>query len=422
MTDKGSNLTDKGNDSTPDTGLNPVLPGGLIPLTEWSLPAASVQHTLKDALRTAWGRVQESLQPSDDDFRVDEGIASLSPYQLRRFAPDPDWELRSQSLGIALDERVEQARDATLALVAPPHSGLHRPLLALAEKRQWTIIHPPESLLLSEHEAAEWWQRQPMAGPWLITELGHFWLRHRSGLALLKAFFVALADGRFGPGVVGCSSWCWSFWQRYLGSLPVAACTPAPLYEAELACWLTALPGYANARSLAVRTSNSGHWVLPPKQEGDDRSRKFSSLLKDLAALSRGNPGVALALWRKALRAKPDESLEQSTTQDAESSPWSGGRECWAVPLDQLPLPTLSPTAPRSATAILHALLLHDRLPEASLALVAGLSAAELAVQLRALCRSELVEQTESGWQVTACGYPAVRRQLQSTGYPVDGF
>jgi coproporphyrinogen III oxidase-like Fe-S oxidoreductase len=73
---------------------------------------------------------------------------------------------------------------------------------------------------------------------------------------------------------------------------------------------------------------------------------------------------------------------------------------------------------------VLHGLLLHNGLDAASLESVTGVSAHELSLMLSRLNRAELVvyDQSCGHWQVTAIGYPAVRRHLQSWGFPVDQF
>lgn len=83
---------------------NPALPGGLIPLAEWRLPASSVQHALKDGVRSAWGRLRQGVKT--DEIGIDTGaeITRVSQLQLRRLAPDPDWSVRAKALAAALDE------------------------------------------------------------------------------------------------------------------------------------------------------------------------------------------------------------------------------------------------------------------------------------------------------------------------------
>lgn len=358
----------------------------------------------------------------DAGFTAAADITTVSQLQLRRLAPEPDWSMRAMALGMALDEAGPgpTSNGTTAFLVAPPFSGLDAPLWRLAEARQWQVIEPPEELGMGPEEAAAWWNAQPLDRPWVIPELAKFWLRHYAGLALVKELFNRVTLGHTAPGIVGCSSWCWSFWYRYLSDLPVTVYTPAPMRAEELSVWLESLPGDGSGLPLRVRKSNNGYWVLPLDEPNAANGARLSTYLKDLAALARGNPGVALAIWQRALRVRPDEALPEGEAGPAKATV-AGHRDCWVVPLDQVALPSVS-TISRPAGLVLHAVLLHSGLNRQRLALVTGLSPGEVEGALGYLERYDLVVNQDEAWQVTPQGYPWVRRRLQSEGYPVDGF
>ena len=65
-----------------------------------------------------------------------------------------------------------------------------------------------------------------------------------------------------------------------------------------------------------------------------------------------------------------------------------------------------------------------SRLDASHLQLVTGVAEHEAGFVLARLARADLIEQQSSGgrWQVTAQGYPSIRRHLQSWGFPVDTF
>jgi hypothetical protein len=69
-------------------------------------------------------------------------------------------------------------------------------------------------------------------------------------------------------------------------------------------------------------------------------------------------------------------------------------------------------------------LLLHDGLNTEQLALVTGMQKQDIALTLDRLIRAELVGRAEASdvFRVAPLGYPAVRKNLQARGYPVDGF
>ncbi|MDC0661618.1 hypothetical protein [Marinobacter sp. SS21] len=348
-------------------------------------------------------------------------IAAVTQLQLRRLAPEPDWQARASALANALEEAAPGQKLArSVLLVAPPFSGLCQPLGLLAERYGWQVIEPPEDLLMSPDAAAVWWDRQPLDQPWVIPELAKFWLRNYAGLAAIRELLNRVASDQCAPGVVGCSSWCWSFWQRYLPDLPVTVQTLAPMGAEELAVWLESLPGNASRPPLRVRMANNNDWVIPLKDRPALGAGRHSTYLKDLAALSRGNPGVALAIWQRALRARPDDA-QLAGDGEAASPTGTATRDCWVIPLEQVSLPEVS-TVSRPMTSVLHSILLHAGLTTDRLALVTALTSLDVLRALRWLERYELVANGEDGWQVTAQAYPWIRRQLQGEGYPVDGF
>lgn len=406
--------------------LTPAPVEELVSLSSWQVPAASVRRTLREALTTFAGHFREPFQDGASTFEVESDIESLSPYQLRRFAPDPDRQCRAEALAEALDRRRGEGRkvaEGMSFIVTPPYSGVAESLTLIAEQRQWRVISPPDNLLLSEAEAEAWWDEQALSdGCWVIPELARFWLRHRSGLALLTALFGRLAAMAQVPALIGCSSWCWSFWVRYLPCQSLYPLTLPATTSAKLEVWLASLPGRRQASSLRVRQTNNGHWVLAGDVDTEANGFKRSGLLRDLAAMARGNPGVALALWRKSLRARPDECLSEDEQSDELTAVQPGERKCWVIPLDQLTLPLVPAGASREVTGVLHTLLLHGDLDEPGLKLALSLRETNLRLALQHLARHELIECSDERWQVTALAYPSVRRTLQGSGYPVDGF
>lgn len=408
-------------DVTTDTQSEggPALPGALITFAEWKQPAGSVQGTLKDAVRNAWRVVKDGLRPHEEHLDEVCDTASLSERQLARYAPVPGWGSRSAGLGAALDE--VRADAAVKVVVAPPFSGLVEPLELLAKNRGWRIIEPPRDLLMSPRDAASWWQEQSAETPWVIPNLARFWLRHRSGLALVREVLTRVACNDQGEGVIGCSSWCWEFWVRYMPELAISPHTLAPLDGELLARWFAALPQGRLAHPLSVRMAHNGHWALLP-EGADDDSDKRSSFLKDLAAKARGNSGVALAIWRVALQARPEQESEDEAPEGKTETTALETCDCWVLPLEQIRLPAMPGSSTKKLTQILHSMLLHTRLSEQRLALTTGLSEYDVGVCLSTLKRAELVVRNDAGWSVTVLGYPAIRQHLQSDGYPMDRF
>lgn len=410
------------NDALHQTIL-PELPGGLIPIEEWRLPETSVHRSIRGALRNAWGQLRAGIAPDNEAFDSLDDLPVLSQLQLERFAPDRDYARMAMLLLESVEESA--ADDPVTFLVAPPFSGIHKALQVLAEDTHGAsrqLITPPDNLLLSAGDARAWWDACDLTKPWVIPELSAFWLRHRSGLELIRELLRRVAAGRAGEGLVGCASWCWQFWSHCLPDARFQALTPAPMHGELLGHWLNDLASRRNRQGVVARMSDSGLWVLPAAPDQLDEGQKAASLLRDLAALSRGIPGVALAIWQKALRARPEE--EQQTRDSQDDHHPATRPACWVAPLEKLSLPSMPVTEGRGAALTLHALLLHDALNEDRLELVTGLPGHEVALVLNRLRRADLVafHEDQDNWRVTPLGYPAIRRQLQSDGFPVDPF
>lgn len=399
----------------------------LVAMSDWSLPASSVRRTLTEALRHGLNQLRNGRLSADQLFDQLPDVSPLSGAQQARLASEPDWDNASLALAAELHERWRETPDwqSFSAIVAPPGFGLPEQLSALARRLGWQVIAPPDDLRMTDSQARDWWSGVDFTQPWVIPELSHFWLRHRDGLALIRQLLDRLARGSVGAGVFGCNSWCWSFWSHCLDSLHFSVLTPPALDGEALAHWLPSLASGKSGAALQIRNTDTGHWVMPALAGAKHADRRDTAYLRDLAAMSRGIPAVALALWRRALRLAPEPESGQPDTDQAERLTDAGQGHCdgWVAPLDALTLPQLPPPSPsRAPMLLLHALLLHDGLGEGDLMLVTGLSCSDVSLSLNTLRRFELVTDCPRGWRVSPLAYPAVRRQLQSDGFPVDGF
>lgn len=426
-------------DKTSGNEADPCLPGGLIPAEQWTLPEASVRRSLKDAVRHALTQLQ-AVSRAEEPFESMDELPELSAGQRRRLAPEPDYARQAEAIACSLQHaRSEGALSRKVTcLVAPPFSGLQQALGWLSQPGQsvlnkggavWTVITPPETLLFSEQDAKAWWDKQDVSGPWVIPELADFWLRCLSGLTLVRELFRRIASDAVGPGIVGCSSWCWRYWEHYLEGSHMSPWTPAPLDSERLGEWLTFLASGRDGSPVIARMADDGLYVLPVAgadstgKNKRQKKRKHSSFLRDLAAESRGNPGVALAIWQRSLRARPEEDARPDEDEE-KAGRQSQSVDCWVVPLKRLSLPTLPQGKTSVVGFVLHGLLLHNGLDVPSLEVVTGVSVYELSLVLSRLERAEIVrcDQVDERWHVTPIGYPTVRRHLQSWGFPVDPF
>lgn len=418
------------------------MPRGLIPVEQWRLPEISVRRSLKDGWRYALARIRSGVMAENEVFESLDNLPELSIAKLEAVAPQPDFLALAGTLSSALEERRSNdlAGQGVTLLVAPPFSGIRSALECFPRMemrdggegradgeggavKQWSLIIPPENLLLDDQGARQWWDRQDLSRPWVISEMADFWLRHLSGLALVRELLRRVAAGGLAPGIIGCSSWCWQFWSCYFEDAHFAPVTTSPLAATELSAWFESLAAGAGDKPIAARMTDDGSWVLPVADGNDEKKRKHSSFLRDLSSVARGNPGVALAIWRRALRTRPEQEVD--TKESGGVSPDGGAAaRVWVVPFDQLGLPTVPQSQSDNAGLLLHALLLHDGLNASDLQLVTSVTEYEAGFVLTRLARSELIEQEASDgrWTVTAHGYPSIRRHLQSWGFPIDTF
>ena len=151
-----------------------------------------------------------------------------------------------------------------------------------------------------------------------------------------------------------------------------------------------------------------------------------SSFLKNVAAYSRGIPGIAWAVWRRSF------GFVDTTAEDAKRATERSPRRLrmvnsaypiWVKPWSQLNLPGFPIQRPSlGLLMVLHTLLIHGGLWSRIFPELLPLSPMEILEYLYLLEASGLVESDQGFWRVTPAGYPAVRQALQSEGYLTDAI
>lgn len=225
-----------------------------------------------------------------------------------------------------------------------------------------------------------------------------------------------------GNGIIGCDSWALAYLKHVLpGRLPDAWVAQA-FDDRRLSGLFYELASTRFQKSILFRQTDNGKFVLPvdPEHAGPETAgTETSAFIDQLAAHSRGIPGIALCLWRKALRKEPDKTISDTALSE---TPSDMKTTLWVLPWEKLDPPALpSPISPESSI-LLHSLLLHNGLSQAMLAEILPFSPNVITRMAVLLKDAGLVEENENLWQVTPSGYPIVRQYLNGEGYLTDQF
>lgn len=390
-----------------------------IPTAEFSLPSGTLQTTFKTRLmsflhhRTPSEKMDELLKPESLEF--------LSTYMLDRLVPPVDLKTEALSLDPALMPWCEGQHKKVILILNVPHSGNGEILKYWAAEHGFRIIDPPSpSALLSSDDS--WFEQFDNNDPcWVLPELEKCWLRHETGLYLIRNFFRRLFSGMLGFGVVGCGSWAWSFFSHALSVSAPVSLVAKPFDSEKLETWLSALASGKNRLPVRFRQADNGRQVLsaPSKDTSDDENKKEQSpFLRDLAAFCYGIPGVALAYWRSSLQAEPDAlDLEKGDAQAA-----ADYSTVWVKPWMNVEKSGLPQKLERNHAFVLHSLLLHDALDMDTLSKLLPLRQHNFGQTMYDLSDNGLIESSEDQWRVSAKGYPVVRRFLKTEGFLSDDF
>ncbi|MCA9134944.1 MAG: hypothetical protein KDA45_17365, partial [Planctomycetales bacterium] len=338
----------------------------------------------------------------------------LSLDWLQAACPHFQWSQAAESLSESLGEAwfADTCPERPLrVLVGPPGSGIRRVLQELAEVRQLRLLPAPQAeeiLASAPGDTALLRSAEPDAGEILvIPNLECWYLRHPNGLALVRNLVEWLSGFR-GRVLVGCDSWAWAFLQRAAGieDLLGEPQTLASFNARRLDAW------FRDTLELplpAFRQRGGAEAVFPLADDEGARPAgraegEVSSLIRSLAVRARGNPGVALALWRTSLReretsdsagASKVSGAEQAAGKDkataTETPPSTPSSDVWVVPSAKLDMPQFPADYDRIHRFVLHALLLHGGLTLPLLAQLLPFARHELQRRVRGLHRAGLL-------------------------------
>ena len=389
--------------------------------SDFAAPSGTVQQTVRTGLTGFW----ESLRRRDGDdesvFEPIDNLHALPELLLRRTVPLLDDTAAGNALRACLQPWLDRDNDEQPAVVVlgPPHTGGQEALRAWQAERGWRLIEPPtpEQILAQD---LDWLDALADSDgrPWVLPALDKLYLRHTSGLALVRTLFDRLWRHEYPHGVIGCDSWAWSY-LRYVwqGRMPQTYALQA--FDRErLAMWIAGSVQGGGRKRFVFRQADDGAYVLPPDLEPDaGKTHKSSRFLEELAVYSHGNPGVSATIWRQSLQAEADIQVEPP---DEEST---AQVTIWVTPWERVKHPMLPSTLPRrEMTMVLHTLLLHGGLSTEILPQLLPLSTNEIMQTMVTLQSAGLVDAGDDCWRVSALGYPVVRQVLKEDGYLIDSF
>jgi hypothetical protein len=251
----------------------------------------------------------------------------------------------------------------------------------------------------------------------VLPALERCFLRHAAGLSLARQILDRAASGRLGTGLIGCDSWAWAYLQRVFPVPQLPALTLQAFDGRRLTELFLRLSLSNGAGAVRFRNARTGASVLPDPEALESGSFDVSRELRQLAAHCRGNPGIAWRYWRQRLRAEPEsEEAERSSEQEQSPAEWV----VWLADLMEEQVPPAEQAD--DAVLILHALLLHNGLPDWLLPELLPLPTAQIASLLWRMEALGIVELADERWRVAALGYATARRMLRERTYLVDAF
>lgn len=374
----------------------------------------SVKRSFLSVVRRIAGTAPSESSPLDPE----EDLHVLTGEQLDRAVPAPDWVEGAAALQERLRPWLEAERPSkpVVFYVAPPHAGRNELLAQWARHADIAVVEEAtEDQILSVDGG--WFRSWPKADRWLLPRLERCFLREAEGLDLVRELLAQMLSGELGRGVIGCDSWAWTFLQHvWLGRPSFTICAQA-FDAARLKDLFSRGFGGETGAAPDLRQADTGAYLLS-EQSDETHRRSTNAFWRRLAARSRGNPGVAIAYWRRALRTLPEREIEDNESEERRLR-----RETiWVTPWEDLGQPAMPGEAGETASFVLHALLLHDGLRIDRLAAILPSDRTAITEALLFLAEADLVTCEGEYWQVTAYGYPVVRSALMANDYLCDPF
>lgn len=383
-----------------------------VPPEDYAVPAVQMHK----AAGKAWLSLQNLFRRKNSaaTFKAEQDLHALSEVRLEHLVPPLPWDDAAAALDASLPDWLAAGSSATCVkfVVGQPFCGHAEIVSLLGARHRATEVAPPsiEQILSNDESWLEGWPLPETF--WVLPKLEHCYLRHASGLNLVRRLLCLATNGDLGQGVIGCDSWAWAYLQRIF-PLPQAAAITLQAFDAKRLQNLL----YDQMTSRAQQkihyfNAKNNQEILGPSAEQGQLQKEFV----ELAAHCRGNVAVATTYWRQRLRCLPDEEA----AVDDEKTAMRPGEQVWVAGMP--PEPELPIGHEEDFFLLLHAMLLHGGLSESLLGELLPFSAIRGLGLLAQLQQSGIAYCADGRWQVREMAYARVRRLLSARDYLTDLF
>lgn len=392
---------------------------GFVRRTQHRPPSGPAAVEVRARLLRFWRAVRRRLPGREEAIDTPRELDRPSTKALGRLVPSLDAAAGAEALAEALGGWLDGRADglATRVIVAPPGSGGERMVAELAEARGLDRVQAPARDAVGDAPGALAEALGEAVGPGepprVLLDLERWLLRQDSAMPALRRLVERLAtEGRW---LIACHSWSWAWLARAVAAerLLGEPLVPKVWGAAELSAWLS--KPFAGGR-ITCRERSSRERIFGGVEgaSGYDRE-ELSRWLMELAAMSRGVPEVAAALWNRALRTTPG---AKGSEEDEEAN---DRHTYWVVPVHEAERDLPKGIGQRHRF-VLHALLVHGGLERRLLTATLPLPGADVAGALLELEAAGVVVEGEAGMTVALEAMPATRDELMTGGYMTDGL
>jgi hypothetical protein len=381
-----------------------------VPLTDYELPGMQGITAAKER----WGRLKSIFRRQTDQEKApvmpEASLNVLPPSVLSQLAPALPWSAALPALENCLAGWPEGPK--ICFFVAQHQTGMDTILQEWAKQKQATIICSPscEQILHNPQGWLNQWPKQ--AKHWVLPHLEYCYYRHAQGFTLLRQILDNACSGNLGQGIIVCHSWAWAF-IRHLW----------PGLKQEHSYTLQSFSGHSLAHLLNQCVSPPEHTPIRFCQAKtgqeilrlplpDTEAAEVSDEMQKLAAHYRGNVALAWQAWERRLRSAPEKE-EISAADNEQSSIWISG---------DFQEPKLPESDAEVTALLLHALLMHNGLPQDLLPLLLPFAWHRLASRLYELAKQGVLYDDGHRWQVAGAALIPVRNFLSERDYQLDDF